>query len=410
MNSKQLINRKSPTGPGIYIFRDYRKRPLYIGRATSLKNRIKSYADADLIVTRGPRVVDMVTKSKSITWQETDSVLEAILIEGALIKRYQPPANVDERDDKSSQYVVITDELWPRVFLVRARDLDHYRKDGSLEYSIKKSFGPFLEGRLIKEALVILRKLFPFKDKKAFDPRHDAFYRAIGRSPRESDEHAREKYLQTIEYFILFFEGKKKQLRKQLEKQMKEYASEMRFEEASRTKKLLYALDHINDIALIKRERSSAPGDFRIEAYDIAHLSGAEAVGAMTVSCRGEFTPAEYRKFKLSQDSNDDNAGLREILSRRLNHPEWTLPDLIVVDGNEVQMKTAEGVLAARRMAIPVVAVTKDEHHKAARLIGHPDLLKVYKNEIIALNAEVHRFAITFHRKRLRKRVLNFGG
>ncbi len=380
---------------------------MYIGRATSLKGRIRSYADADLIVTRGPRVVDMITKSRSITWQETDSVLEAILLESALIKRYQPPANVDERDDKSSQYVVITDEVWPRVFLVRARDLDHYKKDGTLEYPIKKSFGPFLEGRLIKEALIILRKLFPFKDKKAFDPRHDAFYRAIGRSPQESDESARERYLQTIDYLILFFEGKKKQLRRELEKQMKECVSELRFEDALRLKKLLFALDHINDIALIKRERSTSPGDFRIEAYDVAHLSGAEAVGAMTVSCKGEFTPAEYRKFKLSKNSNDDNAGLREILSRRLNHPEWAFPDLIVVDGNEVQMKTAEGVLAARRMAIPVVAVTKDDRHKAARLIGHPDLLKGYKNEIIAINAEVHRFAITFHRKRLRKGAFN---
>jgi excinuclease UvrABC nuclease subunit len=57
-------------------------------------------------------------------------------------------------------------------------------------------------------------------------------------------------------------------------------------------------------------------------------------------------------------------------------------------------------------MAIPVVAVTKDERHKAARLIGHPDLLKVYKNDIVALNAESHRFTITFHRKRLRKGLL----
>jgi excinuclease ABC subunit C len=406
MLSKDVQKKKMPDSPGVYIFRDYRKRPLYIGRATSLRNRTRSYGDADLIVTRGPRLVDMVTKSKYITWQETDSVLEAILLESVLIKRYQPPYNVDERDDKSAQYVIITDEPWPRVFLARGRDLDHWKKEGALPYPIKKCFGPYLESRLIREALVILRKLFPFKDKKAFDPRHDAFYRAIGRSPRENDEQAREKYARTIEYLILFFEGKKKKLRRELEKQMRDCAQERRFEEALQAKKLLYALDHINDIALIKRERTDAPGDFRIEAYDIAHLAGAETVGTMVVSCRGEFAPAHYRMFKLSKNSNDDNAGLREILSRRLNHPEWTFPDLIVVDGNEVQMRTAEGVLAARRMAIPVVAVTKDERHKAARLIGHPDLLKVYKNDIVALNAESHRFTITFHRKRLRKGLL----
>jgi excinuclease ABC subunit C len=345
----------------------------------------------------------MVTKAKFVTWQETDTVLEAIILESNLIKKYQPPYNVDERDDKSAQYVVITDEEWPRVFLVRGRDFDHAKKEGTLPYPVLKCFGPYIESQVIKEALLILRKMFPFRDKKSFDPRHDRFYRAIGRSPQFAEADAHERYLETINYLILFFEGKKKQLRKQLEREMIMCADELRFEDAQRIKKLLYALDHINDVALIKRERNNSPGDFRIEAYDIAHFAGQETVGTMTVTCRGQFVPAEYRMFKLSKDSNDDNAGLREVLSRRLNHPEWTFPDLIIVDGNEVQMRTAEGVLAARRMAIPVVAVTKDERHKAARLIGHPDLIKSYKNEIIALNSEAHRFTITFHRKRLRK-------
>jgi excinuclease ABC subunit C len=404
MLSKDLTKKKFPDNPGVYIFRDYRKRPLYIGRATSLRGRVKSYADADLIVTRGPRLVDMVTKAKSITWQTADSVLEAILLETALIKRYQPPYNVDERDDKSSQYVVITEEEWPRVFLARARDLDHGKKEGNLPFKIKKCYGPFLEINLIREALAILRKMFPFRDKKAHDPRHEAFYRALGKSPEKDSREDHERYLQTIDYLILFFEGKKTQLRKELQREMQCCAAELRFEDANRVKRLLYALDHINDISLIKRgKQSDQKGDFRIEAYDVAHLAGREAVGSMTVSCGGNFTPAEYRMFKLSRNANDDTAGLREILSRRLNHTEWTFPDLIVVDGNEVQLRNAEGVLAARRMAIPVVAVTKDERHKASRLIGHPDLIKVYKNDIIALNAEVHRFTITYHRKRMRK-------
>jgi excinuclease ABC subunit C len=409
MRSNVLIHKKAPENSGIYIFRDYKKRPLYIGRATSLKGRIRSYADADLIVTRGPRLVDMVTKARSVTWQETETVLEAIILESNLIKRYQPPYNVDERDDKSAQYVVITDEEWPRVFLVRGRDFDHANKEGTLPYKVKKCFGPYIESQVIKEALVILRKMFPFRDKKSFDPRHERFYQAIGRSPQFREADAHERYLDTIAYLTMFFEGKKKQLRKKLAKEMAGCAEERRFEDADRIKKLLYALDHINDIALIKREKSISPGDFRIEAYDIAHFSGQEAVGTMTVTCRSQFVPAEYRMFKLSKSSNDDNAGLREVLSRRLNHPEWAFPDLIIVDGNEVQMRTAEGVLAARRMAIPVIAVTKDERHKAARLIGHPDLIKTYKDDIIALNSEAHRFTITFHRKRLRKGLLPAG-
>ena len=411
-----------PDLPGVYIFRDARKRPLYIGRATSLKDRTKSYFSDDLIVTRGPRIIDMVTKTKSLSWQETDSVLEAIILKSLLIKRYQPHYNVDERDDKSDQYVIITDEAWPRVFLARVRDFDAAVKENRLPYKVKARFGPFVHSGLIKEALKILRKLFPFRDRKAHDPRHEAFYRALGKSPAGaefSDRHeeslARRRYQRTIANLILFFNGKKAALRTKLERDMKAHARKMEFEEAGRAKRLLYALDHVNDMALIKEEKGERKGgaavrDFRIEAYDIAHLSGTNVVGAMAVNVNGESAPSEYRKFKLSRQVNDDIAGLVEILSRRLNHSEWTYPDLIVVDGNQNQLKAAEAVLKARRVTIPIVAVTKDERHKAADLIGDgdpigSDMIGRHSKAIIAVNAEAHRFAIAFHRKRRNKGI-----
>ena len=413
-----------PDSPGVYIFKDARKRPLYIGRATSLKDRTKSYFGDDLIVTRGPRIIDMVTRAKSLTWQETDSVLEAIILESLLIKRYQPHYNVDERDDKSDQYVIITDEAWPRVFLARVRDFDAAAKENRLPFKVKARFGPFVHGGLIKEALKILRKLFPFRDRKAHDPRHEAFYRALGKSPAGaelSDRHdeslARRRYQRTIANLILFFNGKKAALRVKLERDMKAHARKMEFEEAGRAKRLLYALDHINDIALIKEQEAgskkqgerkggnSSSRDFRIEAYDIAHLSGTNVVGAMAVNVNRESAPSEYRKFKLSRQVNDDIAGLVEILSRRLNHSEWTYPDLIVVDGNRNQLRAAEAVLKARRINIPVVAVTKDERHKAADLIGDGSQLAIElidrnRKAIIAVNAEAHRFVINFHRQK----------
>ena len=409
MTSQELAKLKMPDEPGVYTFVDGKSRPLYIGRATSLCDRVRSYFGHDLIDTRGPRIVDMVTKAKTVTWQETDSVLEAIILESVLIRRYQPDYNVDERDDKSAQYVVITDEPWPRVFLVRARDFDHALTDGSLTYRVKRYFGPYPHGGLIKDALKILRKLFPFKDKKSFDARHDAFYRAIGRSPREDDSHARRRYLHTIGHLVLFFEGKKDLIRSRLEREMHVAARGMKFEEADQTKRLIYALDHINDIALIKRENNSSRfgskkgnASFRMEAYDVAHLSGTHVVGAMVVSVDGQLNPSHYRQFKITRQTNDDIRGLVEILSRRLNHPEWPYPDVILVDGNETHRAHVEAVLKTRRISIPIVAVTKDERHRAARLIGHPDIVARYRNEIIALNAEAHRFAIAFHRRRRR--------
>ena len=253
-----------------------------------------------------------------------------------------------------------------------------------------------------------MRKLFPFKDKKSFDERHDAFYQALGRSPRESDTEAHARYMRTIQHLILFFEGKKKLLRNRVKKEMDLAAREMRFEEAGQAKHLLYALDHINDVSLIKEDRtiSSTTGRaIRIEAYDIAHLAGINVVGAFTVSINGEYAPAEYRKFIISRQVNDDLAGLEEILNRRLNHTEWTYPDMIVVDGDIRHKERAESVLRARRISIPVIAVTKDERHKASDLIGASDLVSKYQKQVISLNAEAHRFVISFHRKKRRNVV-----
>ena len=397
---------------------------MYIGRATSLMDRVKSYFSNDLIETRGPRIVDMVTKSTRLTFVETDSVLEAIILESNLIKKYQPKFNVDERDDKSSLYIVITNELWPRVFTVRERDFDKLN-DGAAAKSpekladksdtkIRHIFGPYPHAGLINESLKILRKIFPFKDKKSHDPRHEAFYNAIGRSPDSSDVLARRRYLQTIRNLVLFLNGQKITLVTRLEREMKICAKAMKFEEAQTIKRTLYALKHINDIALIKNygdrnfageNNAAAPKIFRMEAYDIAHLSGSNTVGAMVVSVNGEFVPSEYRKFKISRDTNNDVANLAELLSRRLNHSEWSYPDLIVVDGNDVQARAAEAVLSARRINIPVVAVTKDERHRARAILGSisgaiPGSANQSRaREIVALNAEAHRFVLAYHRK-----------
>ncbi|MBU6232219.1 hypothetical protein KGP36_06270 [Patescibacteria group bacterium] len=402
MRSQYLKKQGLPDAPGVYVFRDAKKRPLYIGRATSLRDRTKSYFDADLVRTRGLRIVDMVAKAASITWQETGSVLEAVLLESALIKRYQPFYNVDERDDKSSQYVVITDEDWPRVFLARARDFDHAAKNGGHSYKVRSYFGPFPDIGTIKAALKILRRLFPFRDKKADDPRHESFYQAIGMSPGKNGGEAQKAYRRSIRYLELFFEGESGKVKKGIESDMKRNAKKMRFEEAVDDRKLLYALDHINDIALIKRGQSRPTG-FRIEAFDVAHLSGTDVVGSMSVAVDGQAANDQYRRFKISREANDDLAGLIELLSRRLNHSEWPYPDLIAVDGDERHKKAAEAVLRSRRVSIGVVAVAKDDKHKASRLIGDVETISRHKEAIVLANSEAHRFALRYHRSRRSK-------
>ncbi|HPC12712.1 MAG TPA: nucleotide excision repair endonuclease, partial [Candidatus Paceibacterota bacterium] len=92
MKIKDLKKNNLPDKPGVYFFKKG-KDILYIGKATSLKSRLRSYFAKDLINTRGPMILDMVTLADNIAWQEADSVLEALIAEANLIKKYQPKYN-----------------------------------------------------------------------------------------------------------------------------------------------------------------------------------------------------------------------------------------------------------------------------------------------------------------------------
>ena len=173
-------------------------------------------------------------------------------------------------------------------------------------------------------------------------------------------------------------------------------------------------------IALIKEDLDTTikageqlgivPTGFRIEAYDTAHMSGKESAGVMVAVCGGEISKSEYRKFKLSPEiGNNDTASLREIIERRLNHPEWRYPDLMVIDGSDIQRNVALEVLKQRDQDIAVVSVVKDERHKPKGLIGAENLVEKYKKEILLANSEAHRFALAYHRK-LRRMRNNFRG
>jgi excinuclease ABC subunit C len=259
-----------------------------------------------------------------------------------------------------------------------------------------------------------VRKLFKYYDtdkplgsekSKVVKGRID-FNRQIGLYPEYGDK---ADYQKTIRHLRLFFEGKKRQLIKELEKDMMRAAKQEAFEEAGRIKKKIYALEHIQDVALIQDDRKMYRDDrtMRIEAYDVAHLAGQDMVGVMTVIEGEEPKKSEYRKFKIqSLSGSNDPAALREILQRRFKHPEWPFPQIIVVDGAAAQKNAAELVLKKLGLVIPVVAVTKDERHKPIRVVASQKLRTVYENQILLANAEAHRFAITFHRQRRAARQL----
>lgn len=389
MQSQELKKFNIPDKPGVYFFLKG-KDILYIGKATSLKDRTKSYFGKDIINTRGPLILDMIFKADSIKWQETDSVLEALILEANLIKKHQPYYNTKEKDDKSFNYVCITKDTLPQVVIVRGKELG--------KYSFKKVYGPFTSGGQLKEALKIIRRIFPFLDNKSKN--NYEFYKQINLVP---DLERGDVLKNNIKNIQLFFEGKKNKVFSNLEKEMKACIKTQSFEQANIIKKQLFALKHINDVALIKENKNynSKPQGFRIEAYDVAHMSGKNMVGVMVVLHDGELAKNEYRKFIIKNyTSSNDTGALSEILTRRFKHTEWQMPDLIVVDGSTAQRNIALKILKEYKLKIPVSAVVKDDKHKAKMILSADPKLK---KDILLANSEAHRFAIKYHKEKRNK-------
>lgn len=408
MQRSDLNKFNLPDVPGVYLFKQGRK-VLYVGKATSLRDRVRSYFDDDLIATRGPRVVDMVTKADRIAFETTPTVLEALVREAAFIKKYMPHANVEGKDDSTFLYVGITEEEIPRVLMIRGKDVDFKNKTSrfDLEVGLRAIYGPFPSGAQLKEGLRLIRRIFPFFDTPkpvTAKSKHQAakieFNTQIGQYPRGFDP---KEYKRTIRRVMLFLSGRGKELRTMLEREMRQAAREERFEDAAEARRELFALDHIQDVSLIKDENlKDTRGGYvggRIEAYDTAHLSGTNAIGVMVVVEDGVPNKKEYRTFRIrGVQKNDDIASLKEILSRRLGHPEWPLPRAIVVDGGKTQKKAAEDVLTETGVVIPVVAVVKDERHRPREVIG-ARRAGVSEADAVLANSEAHRFSLAKHRQ-----------
>src|SRR3989344_1918439 len=149
--SKRLY-KNLPQTPGVYLMKSASGRILYIGKAANLKRRVSSY----FMRANDARIEKLVGEIKKIDYKKTDSALEALILESKLIKKYQPLFNVKEKDDKSFLYVEIAREEFPRILLVRGTDK-----------SKRERFGPFTSASNIREALKILRRIFPWSTHEA---------------------------------------------------------------------------------------------------------------------------------------------------------------------------------------------------------------------------------------------------
>lgn len=431
---KILIKEQIPQASGVYFFRDKHGRILYIGKAVNLRTRIASY-----IKTRqlGGRTAKLVKLTEKINWQETNSEIEALISESQLIKKHKPPFNVMLRDDKQYFFVGIiprarsstevhskssgqAKEQFPRIFLTHQPLL-------TIHYPLLTSFvGPFTDGAALKTTLKLLRRVFPYCTCKQQHNNYCLNYH-IGKCPgfcclkKSGSNFQRQEYLKNIKAIKGILEGKRNSLIKQLKKEMLELGKKNEFEKAIELRYKIEKLEKVFENAKILRNLNVVNGKTpieqfrkslglpralqRIEGYDISNIQGKFATGAMVVFIDGMPNKSQYRKFKIRLgDKPDDIAMLKEVLTRRFNHPKWPYPDLMVIDGGKAQLGVTRSVIPKN---IPVLALTKNEKHRGSHIflnnkkvaISLKSLPLAVGNLILQIDAEAHRFAISYYRK-----------
>lgn len=383
--------RDIPNSPGVYFFRDKHGKLLYIGKAINLKRRVSSYFQKNHLDSR---IEELVREIAKIDYRETDSVIEALILEANLIRRHQPFYNIKSKDDKTFVNIAISREEFPRVFIVRLNANRLFKN-----VKIKKLFGPYPSAGTARIALKMLRRIFPFRGLEKTSE-GERFYREILEIPEE-----KERYEKGIKNLMLFLAGKKKRIIMNLKKEMGCAAKSGNYEEAAELRDKIFALEHLQDVALIKKsdwseDLAARKAPERIEAYDISNIFGEHSVGSMVVFTDGKIDKDEYRRFRIRQvEGISDTAMLAEVLSRRLNHNEWKMPDLIIIDGGLGQLNAVKKIVRARGLEIPLLSIAKGPTRKGEKLFMTKNAPVLDRKIILAMRDESHRFAISYHRK-----------
>lgn len=404
---KELIS-KAPTESGIYIFTGPGGKKLYIGKALNIKARLLSY-----LKTTDHRILQMLSRATGIKILETDSEIGALIMESQYIKRYQPQFNIMLRDDKQFFYVVFGNENFPKIYIT-------HQPRQSADF-----VGPFTDGAALKTTLRYFRKAFPYC---ACKKPHNNFclnyhigkcvgFCCLKKTELNVEHKALREYKKNIKALKDILGGKKTPMIEHLEKEMIALGKKDKFKKAIEMRNKIEKIKRVFKNARIIRENFAEIFNFkqlprRIEGYDISHIQGKYAVGAMAVFIDGEPDKNEYRKFRIyTKNTPDDMAMLKEILTRRFNHYEWQMPDLILVDGGKAQMNAAREIIKN----IPIIALTKNERHLGVKFFvtgkNNPIFLSKIpaniKNMLLRIDSEAHRFAISYHRQLHRKAGLD---
>ena len=364
-----------PDRPGVYIFREAAGEIIYVGKAVSLKKRVRSYFQKDNLAL--PKAKYLVERVADLEYIVTDNEVEALILEGNLIKKHRPRYNVNLKDDKSYPYLKITTpEDFPRVFITRRPAADGARY-----------FGPYTQVVAVRETLSLLRRLFPFRTcQKKINS-----FAAVKKGPDNNirpclnyhikrcsapccGKISREDYQGLIKEICLFLEGRQEDLRRALKKQMETAATKLEFEKAAVLREKLQAIQRVTTK---QKVASFSPKDQDIIALAAA---GEQACVTMFFIRAGRLIGREH--FFLKNTAGTGEAEIVTAVLKQYYHQASFIPGTILLSAAEKE--ELPGITAwlsqLKGQAVSLQVPKRGEKKKLVALAGENALLALEEN------------------------------
>lgn len=406
-----------PKSPGVYLFKNSNGDILYIGKAKSLAHRVQSYLKKH---SRDWKVNALLAGYDSIDYIVTKNETEALLLESKLIREHRPKFNVLLKDGQPYLYIFVSDELLPKMTLVRNK-----KEKGVY-------FGPFLHKGSVRKVFQYLVSTFRLHVcNKKLEHGCLEYHLGIcaGKCKKDFDHGA---YVLRLQLAMDVLKGDYQAYSKKLEEQIRLCNKQLAFERAKHLHEYLENLDtifdtlqtyldHSGDLLNKKEDQKKACTlhhvDLAVEVqqflgcdspiktidcFDISHFQSTFLVGSSIRFVDGKPEKNKFRRFKIKTlEQQDDCAALQEIVTRR--YKDGDMPDLVLIDGGKGQLNAVSLVID-----IPCVSLAKREEMLFSKWFSQGKKLDV-KTPVgklfIELRDYAHHFAISYHRKRRSKEL-----
>ena len=394
-----------PVSSGVYLMKDGAGAIIYVGKAVNLRRRVQSYFRGK---AQDPKTGLLVAQIADIDVVQTHSEAAALILEAALVKEHFPRFNIDLKDGKSYPYIELTQEEFPLVSLVRLAGVDG-KKPGA------RYFGPYVDAPLVREALGLVRKIFPFRSCLTM-PKKPCLYNDIGLCDAPcAGQISVEDYRRKINNIRCVLDGRKDELYRNLRQDMERLAQARDFERAAEARDQLRAVgalyasspdaNYFKEAEQLQRAFGLPRRPERVECIDISTTMGANSVGSVVTFLDGRPDKSNYRRFRIREvEGMDDFKMVAEVVRRRygrLKRAGAAYPDLVIIDGGKGQLAAAEAELRALDAAIPLISLAKREEEvflpgrRGPVILDRSSLALRFLQRV---RDEALRFALAYHR------------